>query len=77
MLFETRIDLDADLVESIAKDINMISKEITLDKNLDEGMILNITKFQEMTMILRENIIDKQRVISGSARCATSSASSR
>ncbi|MFN8208193.1 MAG: magnesium/cobalt transporter CorA [Bacteroidales bacterium] len=65
MLFETRIDLDADLVESIAKDINLISKEITLEKNLDEAMILRITKFQEMTMVLRENIIDKQRVISG------------
>jgi magnesium transporter len=65
MLFETRIDLDADLVESMAKDINLISKEITLEKNLDEDMILKITKFQGMTMMLRENIIDKQRVVSG------------
>lgn len=65
MLFETRIDLDADVVESLAKDINQISKEITLEKNLDEDMILKITRFQGITMMLRENIIDKQRVISG------------
>ncbi len=64
-LFETRIDLDADLVEHIIKDISLISKRITLDKELDENMILEITKFQENTMSIRENIMDKQRVVSG------------
>lgn len=64
-LFETRIDLDADIVEHIVKDISHISKRITLDKELNEKMILEITKFQENTMSIRENIMDKQRVVSG------------
>jgi len=64
-LFETRIDLDADMIESLARDISLISKQITVEKNLDEEMILRITRFQNITMLLRENIIDKQRVISG------------
>lgn len=63
-LFETRIDLDADLLESLAKDISNISKQITVDKHLDEKVIIKITRHQETTMLLRENIIDKQRVMS-------------
>jgi len=64
-LFETRIDLDADLLENIAKDISNISKVLRTKKNLDEETIINITDLQEKTMMIRENVIDKQRVISG------------
>lgn len=64
-LFETRIDMDADLVEHIVKEIAHLSKRITIEKELNEKMILEITKFQENTMSIRENILDKQRVISG------------
>ncbi|OFX61053.1 MAG: magnesium and cobalt transport protein CorA [Bacteroidetes bacterium GWA2_30_7] len=63
-ILEIRIDLDADLLESLAKDIAELAKEVTLIKDLDEELILEITKYQEMTMMLRENIIDKQRVVS-------------
>ncbi|OFX17282.1 MAG: magnesium and cobalt transport protein CorA [Bacteroidetes bacterium GWA2_31_9] len=63
-LLEIRIDLDADLLESLAKDIAELAKKVTLIKDLDEELILEITKYQEMTMMLRENIIDKQRVVS-------------
>jgi len=63
-LFETRIDLDADLLEALARDISSISKQITVEKHLDESIIIDITKHQETTMLLRENIIDKQRVMS-------------
>jgi magnesium transporter len=64
-LFEVRIDLDADFVENIAREITVLSKSLTIRKSLDEEIILNITKYQENTMLIRENIIDKQRVISG------------
>jgi len=64
-MFETRIDLDADFIENLAKDISYISKRLSVEKDLDEKMILEITKYQESTMLIRENIIDKQRVISG------------
>jgi magnesium transporter len=64
-IFEARIDLDADLIEAIAKDISYISKKMTVEKDLNENVLFSIAKFQESTMILRENIIDKQRVLSG------------
>lgn len=64
-LFETRIDLDADMVESTAKEIAQLSRKITIADDLDEELILSISKLQENTMLIRENFIDKQRVISG------------
>lgn len=64
-LFETRIDLDADMVENVAKEIAVLSRRLSVTDDLDEELILAISKFQENTMLIRENIIDKQRVISG------------
>ncbi|HOP05547.1 MAG TPA: magnesium/cobalt transporter CorA [Tenuifilaceae bacterium] len=64
-LFETRIDLDADMVENVAKEVAVLSRRLSVTDDLDEELILNINKFQENTMLIRENIIDKQRVISG------------
>lgn len=63
-LFEIRIDRDADLLEIIAKDISRLSKQITVEQELTEDVILQLTRFQEIAMMVRENIIDKQRVIS-------------
>ncbi len=64
ILFETRIDLDADLIEHISKEISVISKRITLMKTLDEETLLKISRFQETAMLIHENIVDKQRVLS-------------
>ncbi|SDD05671.1 magnesium/cobalt transporter CorA [Williamwhitmania taraxaci] len=64
-LLETRIDLDADMVESIAREISQISKRLSLNTDIDEEIILTINQLQENTMLMRENIIDKQRVLSG------------
>jgi len=63
-ILEARIDFDADLIESVSKYIAEISKKINYNKNLDEEMILKISKCQELTMSLREALFDKQRVLS-------------
>ena len=63
-IFEIRIDLDADMIESIVKDISSISGLVTHEKTFSEDILVRISKFQEDTMQLRENIIDKQRVLS-------------
>ena len=63
-IFETRIELDADMLEGIARDISGIGKEITINKELEEEQIIRITALQETTMMLRESIVDTQRVIS-------------
>ncbi|MFW5762363.1 MAG: CorA family divalent cation transporter, partial [Cyclobacteriaceae bacterium] len=64
-IFEIRIDEDADMIEYLAREITNLGKNITIQRNLDEEVIINITRYQEVAMMIRENIIDKQRIISG------------
>lgn len=69
-LFETQIDYEADLVESIARKITQISRSLHPEKQTDRTSILVINDLQEQTMTLREGIIDKQRVLSAFMRSA-------
>jgi magnesium transporter len=67
-LFETRVDFDADLIENISRKISVISKQLTNEHAPEAELLKQITTYQESTMHLRENIIDKQRVISSMLR---------
>lgn len=65
VLLETSIDQDADIIEGLAKEIADLNQRITLiKKRSDEEVLLKISAFQNSNMLLRENIIDKQRLIS-------------
>ncbi|MDR1680397.1 MAG: magnesium and cobalt transport protein CorA [Prevotellaceae bacterium] len=64
-ILENRIDMDADMIEVLAKEVAHLSKRIGLGEKVDEEILLDINQLQENTMLIRENIIDKQRVISG------------
>ena len=63
-LLETRIDFDADLIESITDKISAISKEMSRDTEPNRDVLLKITALQESTIAIRENIIEKQRILS-------------
>jgi magnesium transporter len=63
-LLETRIDFDADLIESITDQITRISKGLVKDNDLDRDLLLKITALQESTIAIRENIVEKQRILS-------------
>lgn len=63
-LLENRIDLDADMIEIMAKEISQYSKKISVGGTMGEETLLYINQLQENTMMVRENIIDKQRMIS-------------
>ena len=67
-LLEVRIDYDADLVEMIAKQVAALSKDINSEDSIDKKVIHRINALLESTMLLRENIIDRQRVLSGILR---------
>lgn len=66
-VLESRIDIDADMLEVIAKEVTLLNKQ-PLDKTaevrLDSDLLLKINSLQESTMMLRESVIDKQRVVS-------------
>ena len=63
-ILETRIDFDADLIETITDRISAISKEMSADQDPDRELLLKITALQESTIAIRENIIEKQRILS-------------
>ena len=71
-LLEVRIDYDADLVEMIAKQVAALSKDINSEDSIDKKVIHRINALLESTMLLRENIFDRQRVLSGILRSGVS-----
>ena len=67
-LLEVRIDYDADLVEMVGKQVASVSKEISSGQKIDKEVLYKINALQENTMLLRENIFDRQRVLSSILR---------
>ena len=63
-LLETRVEYDADMIEDATREITKLSKTLTMAEDVDEDMLLEIKNMQERVMHLRENIIDKHRVVS-------------
>ncbi|MGV8964145.1 MAG: magnesium/cobalt transporter CorA [Candidatus Saccharimonadaceae bacterium] len=66
-LLETRVEFDADMIENMTQRITQLSNSLTL-LEADEELLTEIKDLQEKTMLLRENIIDKQRTVSGMLR---------
>ena len=67
-LLEVRIDFDADLVELVAKQVAKLSKDINTEDTIDKEVIHRINSLQESTMVLRENFVDRQRILSNILR---------
>ena len=71
-IMDKRVDLDADIVELISKDVSQFSKRINQQEDISEEFLLDINQLQENAMFVRENVVDKQRLISNilkSKRC--------
>jgi len=63
-LLEQRVDLDADMIELMSKEISQMSHKLgQREEDVDEDMLLEVNQMQENTMIVRENIVDKQRMV--------------
>ncbi|MBR6416551.1 MAG: magnesium and cobalt transport protein CorA [Bacteroidales bacterium] len=62
-ILDQRVDLDADMIELMSKEISQYSKRINQQEDINEDFLLDINQLQENTMIVRENIVDKQRLI--------------
>ena len=63
-ILEQRIDLDADMVELVSKEITPYNKKVSLGEDISEEFLVDLNQLQDNTMLIRENIVDKQRVIS-------------
>lgn len=63
-IMDQRIDLDADMVEILSKETARFAKRVSQQEDIDEDFLLDINQLQENTMLVRENVVDKQRLIS-------------
>ncbi|MBO6160577.1 MAG: magnesium and cobalt transport protein CorA [Bacteroidales bacterium] len=63
-IMDQRVDLDADMIELMTKEISQYSKRVNQQEDINEDFLLDINQLQENTMIVRENIVDKQRLLS-------------
>ncbi len=63
-ILDNRIDLDADMIELMSKELEQYSRRVSLGEDMNEDFLIDINQLQENTMMVRENIVDKQRMIS-------------
>jgi magnesium transporter len=69
-LMETRVEKDADLIEDTTDLITELSQKITAEsEHMDEDLLVQIKDLQEKVTVLRQNLMDKQRVISNLLKC--------
>lgn len=63
-LLETRVDYDADMIEDMTREVTKLSMRLKTDDDVADDILIQIKELQEKTMIIRENLVDKQRVCS-------------
>ncbi|HEX5624118.1 MAG TPA: magnesium/cobalt transporter CorA [Sulfuricurvum sp.] len=64
-LIDIRIDADADIIEKLSKDITKLRKHVFTDyTNDDEEILEKISSCEDLNMQIRENLNDKQRILS-------------
>lgn len=68
-LMETRVEKDADLIEDTTDFITTLSTKINSNDYVDEEVLIQIKDLQEKVTVIRQNIMDKQRVISNLMKC--------
>jgi len=68
-LLETRVEYDADMIEDATDLITNLSKTLNTEDDLDQDILIRIKDLQEKVMIIRQNIVDKQRVVSNMLKC--------
>ena len=63
-ILDQRVDLDADIIELMSKDAAIFSRRINQQEDINEEFLIDINQLQENALVVRENVVDKQRVIS-------------
>ncbi len=63
-IMEIRIDTDADTLEFITREISKLSKIVFTGIDITEQVLETISYYEDFNMTIRENLIDKQRILS-------------
>lgn len=63
LLLDIRVDLDADMVEKLVRKISKVRKSVMESDTVSESTFKEISKYESSNMHLRENLMDKQRIL--------------
>lgn len=67
-IFELRVEKDADMLESIAKQTRLLRRAVVFDKKLGDDILENLSILQEMHLSLRDSLFDKRLAITALLR---------
>lgn len=67
-IFELRVEKDADMLESIAKQTRLLRRSVVFDKKLGDEILENLSILQEMHLSLRDSLFDKRLAIAALLR---------
>ncbi len=67
-IFELRVEKDADMLESIAKQTRLLRRAIVFDKKLGDEILENLSVLQEMHLSLRDSLFDKRLAVAALLR---------
>lgn len=67
-LFEARVDIEADFLEDLSKQIYAAGKGLALEREVEEDILLSIYNFQEVTILFRESTSELKRLFSSILR---------
>ena len=56
------------MIEVMAKEIEKFGRNVNVGAKVDDDFLLDINQMQENTMMVRENIVDKQRIVTAITR---------
>jgi len=71
-ILDTKVDLDADFLEQLGKDIALTSRNLSVKADTNkEDVLLKISEYQEATTLSRESFMEKQRIVSALLKCNT------
>ncbi len=63
-IIDIRIDTDADTIENLSKEVTKLRRHVFTDYANDAEEILEkISHFEDLNMMIRENLTDKQRIL--------------
>ncbi|MDR0761861.1 MAG: magnesium/cobalt transporter CorA [Campylobacteraceae bacterium] len=64
-IIDIRIDADADTIEGLAREITKVRRQVFADtvNEGDEEILEKISVFEDLNMKIRENVTDKQRIL--------------
>ncbi|WP_104722515.1 magnesium/cobalt transporter CorA [Helicobacter mesocricetorum] len=67
-IFELRVEKDADMLESIAKETRLLRRNVVFDKQLGDEILEKLAILQEMHLSLRDSLFDKRLAITALLR---------